>query len=72
MTISLISFDSYETPATGRVHIVRNPRECAEWSHMIGKQIMLDGEFVEVVGVEANMHAPPWREGEPIGIKVKP
>lgn len=49
-----------------------NPAECHDWSHIIGRMIQIEGrQLYKAVGVEGQMHAPPWKKGEPIGIMVE-
>ena len=51
-------------------YIVSNPRECWDFSHIVGKLARVNGHEVRVYGVERNSHCPPWYKGEKIGLVV--
>lgn len=57
---------------TGRgiCHAVTNPRECYDFDHLIGAEVLIDGQLRKVLGVERFMHSAPWRAGEKIGLLV--
>ena len=50
--------------------VVKNPYECKDFGHIIGKDVEIDGVVERVIGVERYAHYPPWREGEMIGLKL--
>lgn len=61
------SISAWET--NGRLcFAVANPSECHDFAHLIGQEASIDGRAYRVANIERNVHAPPWREGETIGI----
>jgi hypothetical protein len=54
----------------GLVFSVNNPFECQDFEHLIGASARIDGKDYTIVGVERFAHAPPWIEGEVIGLLV--
>lgn len=57
----------------GKQHFfIKNPTECTDFKHILGKEIDIDGMTYLAVGVERLAHAPPWRKGEVISIMVDP
>jgi hypothetical protein len=46
-------------------------RECQSLDELKGPA-MIDGADRFVVGVEAQMHAPPWKVGEVVGLALRP
>ena len=50
--------------------VVKNPHGCKDFTHIIGKDVEVDGIKERVIGVERFAHCPPWREGEMIGLKL--
>ena len=47
---------------------VLNPLICEDFSHLINKEVEIDGLKYMVVTVETFAHLPPYREGERIGL----
>ncbi len=62
--------DSYELSGKGTVYIVRNPWECVDFSHLIGKEAEIGWRVFRIVAVERFAHGAPWVAGEPIGLLV--
>jgi len=62
--------DSYELSGKGTVYLVRNPWECVDFSHLIGKEAEIYGRVFMIIAVERFAHAAPWVAGEPIGLLV--
>lgn len=70
----MIKFDSigvYEITGRGRVYTVELERDMKDVDVFVGREVLIDGRFWKVNGVERFAHAPPWRKGEPIGLKVE-
>lgn len=63
------SLDKYESKGN-TVYTVENPIECSDFSHLIGKNFVIDGTVRTVIGVERYTHLPPWKVGELIGVMV--
>lgn len=63
---------TYEITGKGTAYVVRNPVRCYSFNHLLGKEILLNGEIRKVIGVERHAHNPPWDKDEPISILVEP
>ena len=61
----------FDIPGRGLVFAVKNPHECTNFNHLMGRMVMIDGSLYEIRGVERYMHCSPWREGEGIGLLVR-
>ena len=53
------------------VFTVANPSQCNDFRHLIGQEVEINGKLYKVNGVHRHLHAPPWREGESIGLLVE-
>lgn len=45
-------------------------RETEDFSHLIGKDVSIDGKIMKCHAVERYLHNGPWRKGELIGLAV--
>jgi hypothetical protein len=70
MMISFSSLDRHAVQGRGDVLIVSLDRDTADFSHLLGHDVQIDGKVVRVVGVERFAHSPPWRAGEHIGLLI--
>lgn len=52
----------------GTAYVVKLDRETTDFSHLMGKRVLLDGKTFLVSGVERFAHSPPWHVGEKIGL----
>ena len=68
MKYKFIGAIKYNAGQLGIAFAVKNPVECSDFSHLIGSVVEIDGVQYEVMGVEFKAHAPPWKEGEDIGL----
>lgn len=66
-----ISKASFMLPNGGQVFVVNNPYECNDFRHLLEQDVTINENQYRVKGVEIKTHAPPWREGENIGLLVK-
>jgi hypothetical protein len=76
MTPSFTALEAHGSKIRGvwrQIVIVRLDRERDEAGiqELIGAEVLIDGKTHRVLGVERFAHAPPWREGELIGLAVK-
>ena len=65
------STGQYKIKGRGTAYTTTNPVECADFSHLIGQQVQIDGVLCMVRGVERFAHSPPWRAGETISLLVE-
>ncbi len=65
------SLDTFTIKEIGKVYFVKNTRECLNFDHLIGKEVIIDGNKMVVSSVESYCHVPPFWEGESIGLLVK-
>jgi hypothetical protein len=69
MWVDIHSLDTFT--AVGKTcFVVENPVECADFSHIIGHNVRVDGVERKVVAVERATHLPPWKKGELISLVV--
>ena len=66
------ALEFFRVPTRGLVvYVVENDRECSDFTHLLHKQVEIDGAIKYVHGVERFAHAPPWKKGERIGVAVE-
>lgn len=53
-------------------YVVYLDRDTSDFSHLLGRCVLLDGSPFLVSGVERFAHAPPWHAGEKIGLFATP
>jgi hypothetical protein len=46
-------------------------RETTDFQHLIGKHVIIDDKVYKCIGVNRFSHMPPWRQGEPVGLRVE-
>ncbi|MBA3752756.1 MAG: hypothetical protein H0X01_01110 [Nitrospira sp.] len=69
--MSLIVFTvltTYHLAGKGTVYVVENPTECEDVTYLRGHRGRVAGRTIRIAAVECFAHAPPWRQGEPIGV----
>lgn len=69
---AFVSLSEWELSGHGPVFTVANPRQCQDFSHLIGSLVTVDGDEYHVIDVLRDTHATPWREEELIGLLVSP
>jgi hypothetical protein len=70
----MLSFKSeatYEIAGHGTFHTVKLDRNCQDFTHLIGKEIQIDGVIYKCHGVERHPTRLHWKD-ELIGLLVKP
>jgi len=66
------SLASFEITGRGTVFIVKNDKDREGFGDLIGKEAVIDKVKYIIKGVELRMHSRTHREGEQIGLLVKP
>jgi len=64
-----ISRDTFDMPKKGVVYFVDCPKDCIEFSWLIGQEVTINGKAYKVKNVERKMRAF-IRKGEKIGLLV--
>ena len=65
------SSEWYEVKGVGWEAAVSLDRDTSDFGHLLGRGVHIDGTFYRCIGVNHFGHAPPWRQGERIGLMVK-
>lgn len=51
---------------------VENDRMADNFRHLVGQSVRVDNHWYHCVGVQREMHEPPWRPGEIIRLTLAP
>lgn len=51
--------------------LVTLDRTTPDFAHLLGQEVLIDGQCYRCQGVERFLHSPPWYRGEPIGLLVR-
>ena len=51
---------------------VENDRLADNFRHLVGQSVRVDNHWYHCVGVQRDMHEPPWRPGEIIRLTLAP
>jgi hypothetical protein len=69
--IAFTAGDWYEVEGRGWAAVTTLDRTTADFAHLIGKSVVIDGRKYICLAVERFLHNPPWRKGEPISLLVE-
>ena len=69
--LSFTSSSHYQSKDNRTVFTVQNPWTCEDFDHLIGRDVEINGQRYQVIGVERFLHEPPWRKGETISLQVE-
>ena len=64
------SMDRFKV-SRGIAFVVNLDRTTYDFEHIIGKEIIIDGDHYIGIGVDRYAHVPPWHVDSPIAILVK-
>jgi hypothetical protein len=56
---------------TGLLVTVELDRDTDDFSHLVGKKIIVDGKMVTCFSVERLPHAPPCKKGESVSLLIR-
>lgn len=68
---SFVSLSWYHIDGRGDACSTKLDRETRDFSHLIQKEIEVDGVRYKCLGVERFLHGEPWIKGEHIGLLVE-
>jgi hypothetical protein len=65
------ALDRFRSKKTGLLVTVELDRDTDDFSHLVGKKIVVDGKMETCFSVERLPHAPPCRKGESVGLLIR-
>jgi len=68
---SFTSLDRTNVRGVGLLVSVALDQDTDDFSHLVGKKIVIDGRLETCFSVERFNHLPPWKAGERIGLCIR-
>ena len=68
---SFTSLDRINVRGVGLLVSVALDQDTDDFSHLVGKKIVIDGRLETCFSVDRFNHLPPWKAGERIGLCIR-
>jgi hypothetical protein len=68
---SFTALDRFRSKKVGLLVTVELDRDTDDFSHLVGKKIVVDGKMEMCFSVERLPHAPPCKKGESISLLIR-
>jgi hypothetical protein len=68
---SFTALDRFRSKKAGLLVTVELDRDTEDFSHLVGKKILIDGKMEMCFSVERLPHAPPCKKGESVSLLIR-